>query len=680
MAAPIDEDDGMPVGSGVATSLDPGTPVARGAARGEHPPTRRPRRPGVREAAAVLLVAAIPTAVFFLVSLRHMTYAWDDFVQFGVTLRFGVGRELLTYDLFEHFGPLNRLAHGLLVTFGGLDTRWALALALPLFFAYCAALTDLARLLGASWGRVALGLAVATVTPATVSLSAVFDQFFHVMVPVAATAAATAAYVRWVRTRRFVHVLVGAVAVALACAVQERGVFILLFLALARVLVIDGGVRPGLLMGGWLRVWLRDLPFLALPLAAAVATTTVVALGYVADAPRGGLLETAALVGRTWAERLVPMVTGAWDASGGSQALSWTITAAVLVLLAWSVRRNPWNVRPWLLALAWSGFLTVFLGLGRLGLVTVESALADPHNLTYSLPAVMVLISCLDLRRDTAVQPTRRTARRVGLAQLAAALVLAGLVVLSSLPASGRAGQFAPTYLRASVADVLEANESGPAIVAPTRVPDGLVPAGFAPYNSGELYLREIDPHTVVDLDPVAPRFLDATGRLTAGTAALLARVEPGAPGSGATGARASTSVADGDFCVTADGDGRVSFPLPSPVDLPGGAAWLRVVAAGAGTEGTAAAGGGAGWSIGAPAPLTTAHGSVTFMVPAPDVSQVDLLDVRAPRLCIEAVEVWVLSAVGPGGCGWVGPGGEIVPAAGTGAGPRCTGPTRGPA
>ena len=65
-----------------------------------------------------------------------------------------------------------------------------------------------------------------------------------------------------------------------------------------RVLVIDGGVRPGLLMGGWLRAWLRDLPFLALPLVAAAATTTVVALGYVSDAPRGGLLETAVLVGR----------------------------------------------------------------------------------------------------------------------------------------------------------------------------------------------------------------------------------------------------------------------------------------------------------------------------------------------------------------------------------------------
>jgi hypothetical protein len=112
---------------------------------------------------------------------------------------------------------------------------------------------------------------------------------------------------------------------------------------------------------------------------------------------------------------------------------------------------------------------------------------------------------------------------------------------------------------------------------------------------------------------------------------------------------------------------------MATTVDLPGDAAWVRLIAHGDRTEGTVAVGGNAGWSIGATAPLTAEHGSVTFMVPAPDVSQIQLIDVRAARLCIDAVEVWALSAAAPGGCAWVGPYGEAVPA--LAAGPRCTGP-----
>src|SRR3954452_10929250 len=148
-----------------------------------------PARSGRRDVARMLGAAALPTAVYLAVVLRSLTYGWDDFIQFGVTLRFGVGTELLGYNLFEHFGPVNRLARGLLVTHGGLDPRWAIGLAVPIFFAYCLALVDLARLLGAGWGRVALCLAVATVTPATASIAAMFDHSFHVIALVAAAAA-----------------------------------------------------------------------------------------------------------------------------------------------------------------------------------------------------------------------------------------------------------------------------------------------------------------------------------------------------------------------------------------------------------------------------------------------------------------------------------------------------------
>jgi len=631
----------------------------------------------------MLGAAALPTAVYLAVVLRSLTYGWDDFIQFGVTLRFGVGTELLGYNLFEHFGPVNRLLHGLLVTHGGLDTRWAIALAVPIFFAYCLALVDLARLLGAGWGRVALCLAVATVTPATASIGAMFDQYFHVIVPVAAAAATSAAYIRWVRTRRVRHAVAGALAVVLACAVQERGVFIVLFLVLMRGLVIDGGIAPSRWMTTWVRIVVRDAAFLAAPVLVAVTTTVVVATRYASDAPRGRLAETAALVGRSWAEQFIPMLTGVHGAGSGTAHLVLVVVAnaAVVAFLAWTIRRNVWNLRPWILLLAWFGFMMTFLGLGRLGLgFPVDDVLPNLQYYVYALPAAVVLIAAL--RLDMSRSPVTSVRRRlpVSLVQLSGAAVLACLVVLSSLPASERSGELGPGYLAAGVRNVLRANAGGAAVVAPTLVPDALVPPGFFPYNSGEFFLREIDRATIVDLDPRSPLFLDHNGQLTRASAHLLARVQPGQPGSTVSARKATSTVVDGDLCLSADGTGRLSAPLPAEVDTPRGAVWVRLVAHGNGAEGTASGGNRQAWFLGATAPLTSGHGSVSFMLPTERVAQVELLDIRASRLCIESIELWALSAVGSDGCAWVGPGGELHRPRSGALRPDCTDLPRRPA
>jgi len=441
------------------------------------------------------------------------------------------------------------------------------------------------------------------------------------------------------------------------------------FLALARVLVIEGGARPGLLLWTWMRTWLRDLPFLAVPILLAATTAVVVALEYVAEAPRGGAAETAVLVVRAWTEQLVPMVTGAYrtvGASGtGRLALVVLVNALVVVLLVVTVRWTAWNLRPWLLLGTWFALLTTFLGVGRLGIGTVEGALSDPQYCTYALPAVVVLIASVRSDRRDAAGVPRRTPWRPLLAQSACALVLGSLMVASVLPVAQRSAQFAPDYLDTSVQELLRANDRGATVVAPTRVPDALVPPGFFPYNSGELYLREADDRTIVDVDPHRAFFLDDAGRLTVASPVLLGRVEPAQPGSGAVVEDATSTVEDGAFCLSADGDGHLTVPLPAAVDLPGNAGWVRVVGHGDSVEGSVAIGGADGWSLGAVAPLTAEHGSVSFMVPHHRVSSIALLDIRAQRLCIEAVELWVLGVPGPAGCDWVGPSGATVPGRG---------------
>jgi hypothetical protein len=49
-------------------------------------------------------------------------------------------------------------------------------------------------------------------------------------------------------------------------------------------------------------------------------------------------------------------------------------------------------------------------------------------------------------------------------------------------------------------------------------------------------------------------------------------------------------------------------------------------------------------------------------MVSATEITGIDLTSVRASNVCIQAIEVWGLTAEGADGCGWVGPAGEIVP------------------
>ena len=49
-------------------------------------------------------------------------------------------------------------------------------------------------------------------------------------------------------------------------------------------------------------------------------------------------------------------------------------------------------------------------------------------------------------------------------------------------------------------------------------------------------------------------------------------------------------------------------------------------------------------------------------MLPVDRAGVVDLVEMPTERLCIEAIEVWALSAAGPDGCAWIGPGGEFRP------------------
>jgi hypothetical protein len=315
--------------------------------------------------------------------------------------------------------------------------------------------------------------------------------------------------------------------------------------------------------------------------------------------------------------------------------------------------------------------MMIFLGLGRLGIGPAEAALGNLQYYVYALPAVVVLIASLRLDRPrAAVRAWRAGPWLVG----ATAAALAAATVVGSLPASQRYLEYAPAYLDAAVPDVLRANQGGAAVIAPTAVPADLVPPGFFPYDSGGMFLREIDPATVVDLDPRAPLFLDASGRLTEGWGRLLARLLPGRATSGVTTTDVRHEVVRDDLCLSADGDGRVSVPLPEPVTTPGGAVWVRVVAHGQDAFGSVAVGAGRDWVLGARAALTSGGGSTTVVLPAERAAVVDLIDVRAGRLCVEAIEVWALSAADGEGCAWVGPHGESQPPRKDGTRPVCAG------
>jgi hypothetical protein len=95
----------------------------------------------------------IPAVIAILANIvltwNHMVFANDDFLQFREVHRVGLSWKLLTFNVFQHFAPINRLGHWLAFTLAPLNTFVGYVITIPFIVWFAIMITLLLRDVGA---------------------------------------------------------------------------------------------------------------------------------------------------------------------------------------------------------------------------------------------------------------------------------------------------------------------------------------------------------------------------------------------------------------------------------------------------------------------------------------------------------------------------------------------------
>jgi hypothetical protein len=195
--------------------------------------TPRSLRVQLQDRWAVFLSAA--TAALLI--RPYIFFQNDDFYQFHIAQQDGLGAELLGLNVFQHFAPLNRLAHWLVFTVSPLDWRPAYGLVVVLLFSWAFAVHSLLSAIGATRGRRAILVIFATLSPAVLAATPFFDSAVHTVGLLACMAAFLCAHTYGVlENRRKWHVL-SLLWLILGLMIQIRGVLVVPMAVLLDVLV-----------------------------------------------------------------------------------------------------------------------------------------------------------------------------------------------------------------------------------------------------------------------------------------------------------------------------------------------------------------------------------------------------------------------------------------------------------
>lgn len=198
------------------------------------------RRPATRPFSGVVIAAPIlACAVLLWWRLTSaFTFMMDDLIQFDVANRTGLSWELLTQNVFQHFGPLNRLGHLALLRWGDVDPAVGAAVAAMIVALLLAVVAWLATELGLSIVRRIL-LVVLVGGSVSVLDSAVWaDALLHVLLALIATYVVVAAHLRAVRRGSAGWHLISVLTFAVGLLVQERTAFALPLIVLVDVLLV----------------------------------------------------------------------------------------------------------------------------------------------------------------------------------------------------------------------------------------------------------------------------------------------------------------------------------------------------------------------------------------------------------------------------------------------------------
>lgn len=439
----------------------------------------------------------------------------DDLLQFGVAQQSGLSWELISLNVFQHFAPVNRLAHLFLVRVADFSLVAGQALAVGLVLLFLASLVWLLHEVGASFAARLLAVIAAGLSITILDTAVWADASLHILPALVATNVVVAAHVRAVVSGRRRWHLVSVVFLALGVLTQERVLFALPLAVLVDWFVLGAG-QP--LRDRW-----RLLRSVLLPLTAmtvvAMAAGAYIYVNYAADgsSSRPSLATTARTALGAFTEGIGPPWVGIRLTRLAPLPVQFAILAGIVLLallLVWVRRRNADG-----LLLIAASFLLYFGFLAFSPILQadyVDATALRLHNGTYLLVPTLVAVSTMRLRRRD--EPQRdgvgRTRSRMWPA-LATALVLAAFLVVMG----GRFTAAAWTEERAAHAylDALgrtEAQWSDPGVtVIPLMAPSTVGRDWAEYYARQEFFLRFYDPGFVPQELGDRPVALDADGQ-----------------------------------------------------------------------------------------------------------------------------------------------------------------------
>ncbi|MGY1640350.1 hypothetical protein ACI782_04365 [Geodermatophilus sp. SYSU D00703] len=233
-------------------------------------PPARPTRRCLSAAVAETIVVAAVGGVAFLHARTAFHFLNDDLWQFAVVREEGLSWELLGFNLFGHFAPVNRFAHLALLEWGDADLTLGAAVAAGLVSLLALTVLWVCHELRLPPVRRVLVVALTGFSIAVLDSAIWMDTAVHILLALIATYAVLAAHLRALNRRSGRWHAGSVLLFALGLLVQERPAFALPLIVLTDLLLVTAG-RP------W-RQRLRVLGEAAVPLAAMTAIAAVAAV------------------------------------------------------------------------------------------------------------------------------------------------------------------------------------------------------------------------------------------------------------------------------------------------------------------------------------------------------------------------------------------------------------------
>jgi hypothetical protein len=488
------------------------------------PPPSRVSKTGVTVAVALAELLALYAV------LRNGGWAYDDNLILVWARQGGLTWHWLTSLIFEHWGIAYHVVFSIQANLMPIDYQWALVLMLALLGGSIYLLQRIISLLfGWGWRAVAvaayLGLSVLFVRPLqwwAGGLQYLPNAFFDLL--------CLYGYVRFEIDRSPKWVVVSAGALAGGLAFYEKPAYMLLYLALFRVLMLSGDLDPRAL---WQGFWRERAMWMAL-----VAVTAAWALSF--HFSGGGTGVAAGTVSLSqylqyfrilWLQGFVPAIVDltppATGLNAGQVVLVVILQLALIVAVAASVRLKPSAWRAWVflaIPLLCTGVLVARARIAQFGV-----GIGGDQRYLLDFAWLIPLAFCFAFSRRSCLAPSlddsslalswpRYTRARV--AMLLAGLAAIGYVAVGLTTAirlqRAWAGPQARSWeqnVRRGLAKVERRGQRPMVADAPT--PFVIVSDAFVPYNRLSYVLPLYDAHVRVDgaLDG-SLWALDSTGRV----------------------------------------------------------------------------------------------------------------------------------------------------------------------